>query len=78
MTDNDCYHRALPDEPKFTLLARDPTFAMFLNAWAGQREMDVQCGARPQSDMELVMEARILGARGAKWRKENDGKWRQP
>ena len=30
----DCYAKALPDEPMFTLLARDPNFYEFVKLWA--------------------------------------------
>lgn len=38
----DCYHRAEPDEPKFTLIARDPVAADFIRAWAFIRAGFVQ------------------------------------
>lgn len=34
---NDCYDRAEPDEPMFTLLARDPTGATLVSIWAKLR-----------------------------------------
>jgi len=30
----DCYHKAKPDEPMFTLLARDPDAPMLVELWA--------------------------------------------
>lgn len=73
----DCYHRALPDEPKFTLLARDPMFFLLVMQWANHRELDVECGVRPESDMELVRDARNIALAGQAWRRENNGKWRK-
>lgn len=75
---NDCYARALPDEPTFTLLARDPQFYTLVNAWADQRELDIACGERPASDLPVVGEARQAAAEGAAWRRRNFGKWRKP
>lgn len=77
MADNDCYHRALPDEPKFTLLARDPLFFLLVMAWAENREQAVQCGDRPVEDMALVTEARQMAREGSTWRRNNMGKWRR-
>jgi hypothetical protein len=34
------------------------------------------CGDRPDSDMELVIEAMETALAGARWRKANLGKWR--
>lgn len=76
-TPNDCYHRALPGEPTFTMLARDPEFYNFLMKWAAQRQHAVMCGDRPSEDMTLVMEAQELAVKGAVWRKENLWKWRE-
>jgi hypothetical protein len=74
--DYDCHAKALPDEPKFTLLARDPDFHRLVMKWARRRSQDVQCGLRPASDMEMVAEARSCAFAGREWRKNNNGKWR--
>ena len=74
----DCYANALPDEPMFVLLARDPDFHRLVNEWADKRERDIQCGERPTIDRYLVREARICAALGANWRRNNMGKWRTP
>lgn len=73
--DYDCYANALPDEPMFIILGRDPDFSRLVNEWAQRRTADIQCGLRPQSDWHMVFEAQTSAAAGAKWRKENDGKW---
>lgn len=73
----DCYNKALPDEPTFTLLARDPMFATYIRMWADQRELAIQCGDRPPEDMDMVIEARRCASDGETWRKVNNGKWRQ-
>lgn len=73
----DCYHNALPDEPMFVLLARDPDFNKLVSLWAENRIRDILCGERPDSDMELVNEAYHCAVTGAQWRKDNYGKWRK-
>lgn len=72
----DCYQRALPDEPKFTLLGRDPMFAHFIREWADHREREIKCGVRPKDDIAQVINARIIACEGEEWRRRNDGKWR--
>ena len=72
----DCYANALPDEPMFVLLARDPDFKRLVEAWCDRRAADVDCGERPKSDMALVTEAYDCANAGAKWRRDNYGKWR--
>lgn len=73
----DCYAKALPDEPMFVLLARDPDFQRFVREWALNRELAVVCGERPQSDMAMVQEALDCAIAGAFWRRQNYGKWRK-
>lgn len=75
--ENDCYHRALDDEPVFTLLARDPMFAKLVEEWANARQRDIKCGERPDSDWGLVDEARRCARLGAEWRRNNNGRWRK-
>jgi hypothetical protein len=73
----DCYEAALPDEPMFMLLARDPQFYQRVMDWANQRDNDVRCGERPPEDMSLVREARTCAFDGQQWRRENNGIWRK-
>lgn len=73
----DCYANALPDEPMFVLLARDPEFHRLVMKWAKKRSQDVQCGLRPESDMAMVGEAQACAFAGREWRKKNNGKWRK-
>jgi hypothetical protein len=73
----DCYAAALPDEPTFTLLARDPDFHRLVSKWARRRYNDIRCGERPESDMPMVEEAISSAKAGASWRKNNLGKWRR-
>ncbi len=35
----DCYESALPDEPMFVLLARDPHASLLVDLWADLREL---------------------------------------
>lgn len=72
----DCYTNALPDEPMFILLARDPDFHRLVMKWAYRRSEDVQCGLRPTSDMLMVSEAQACAFEGRKWRRDNNGIWR--
>ena len=72
----DCYANALPDEPMFVLLARDPDFFRLVRKWAKRRSKDVQCGLRPESDMAMVAEAEKCAYDGRDWRKKNNGAWR--
>ncbi len=73
----DCYNNALPDEPMFVLLARDPDFNYYVQKWAKRRIRDILCGERPNSDMEMVNEAYSCAVEGQNWRKKNLGKWRK-
>lgn len=73
----DCYNKALPDEPMFILLARDPEAPHLLNTWAYIREIAIIGGHRPLGDEAMVKEARECAANMIRWRQENDGKWRK-
>lgn len=73
----DCYQNALPDEPMFVLLARDPSAPKLVSAWATIREQAIEDGARPKTDRALVEEADLCANAMEEWRKRNDGAWRQ-
>lgn len=73
----DCYGNALPDEPMFILLARDPNGPLLVDKWAQGREDEITLGMRPKSDMAMVVEARQCANSMRLWRAENDGKWRK-
>lgn len=73
----DCYENALPDEPMFHLLARDPDFARLVRLWADRREADCICGERPIDDLKMVNEARDCATEGETWRRQNFGRWRR-
>lgn len=72
----DCEGKALPDEPKFTLLARDPHAPQLVRDWAQRREGTIDARERPASDMAIVIEARKCADDMERWRITNDGKWR--
>lgn len=73
----DCYANALPDEPMFILLARDPDFFRLVKKWAKRRMKAIQCGERPQSDIAMVAEAEQCAWDGQEWRRKNNGAWRK-
>jgi len=72
----DCYDKALPDEPMFVLLARDPTAPDRVEFWAKERETAIDVGKRPETDRAMVEEARQCAADMRAWRKDNLGRWR--
>src|SRR5690242_15758496 len=73
----DCYAQALPAEPMFVLLARDPEFNALVYEWATRRAAAIRCGLRPETDWPMVFEAQACATAGEKWRKENHGVWRK-
>jgi hypothetical protein len=73
----DCYANALPDEPMFILLARDPSAPSKVRAWAYDRENAIHHGHRPESDRAMVVEARRCADAMTAWRLANDGAWRK-
>lgn len=72
----DCYSKALPNEPMFVLLARDPYAPELIDQWAVNRARDIVLGFRPLADLSLVDEAQDCARKMREWRKKNDGKWR--
>lgn len=74
----DFYENALPDEPMFVLLARDPSAPDLVRQWAERRSWEIGQGERPESDRAMVKEAYDCAREMARWRIENDGKWRKP
>ena len=73
----DCYNNALPDEPIFVLLARDPEAPGLVHRWAYGREDMIARGERPASDRAMVEEAHKCAEDMRAWRERNDGKWRK-
>lgn len=72
----DCYASALPDEPMFILLARDPMAPMIVQNWVNARKHLIATGEKPLEDMDLVDEALTCAAEMRGWRFDNEGKWR--
>lgn len=58
---NDCYKRAEPDEPMFTLLGRDPCASMLVLTWIRMRR------ALGGSSTEQLEEARVCAHAMAAW-----------
>ena len=75
-TEYDGYARALPDEPMFTLLARDTSAPDMVLRWAYERAREIAQGRRPKTDLALVAEARRCADTMTLWRRENFGAWR--
>jgi hypothetical protein len=73
----DCYDAALPDEPRFTLLARDPHAPHVVRQWAYERERAVARGEKPESDLARVAEAREKARAMEEWRRVHEGEWRK-
>lgn len=73
----DCYANALPDEPMFILLARDPWAPNLVEEWAIKRQRDIILGIRPLADQKMVDEAQACAKTMREWRKANDGLWRR-
>lgn len=71
-----CYHRALPDEPRFALLARDPCAPDTIRFWADQR---AQLGVEQEIDQDAEQLSEALETADAmeRWREANEGAWRK-
>ena len=74
----DCYSAALPDEPMFILLARDPDAPVYVRQWASRRAAKVLYRMAPPNDALKVCEALVNAEQMELWRAANDGKWRLP
>lgn len=75
---NDCYTKAEPDEPLFTLLGRDPIAPWLVLLWAECRQRMVHQGPPKNAEelyaeQEKIKEAGILAMDLAKWA-ESKGK----
>lgn len=74
----DCYAHALPDEPMFVLLARDPTAAICVRDWARGLHHLINLGIKPESDRSKVSDALDCARAMEQWREANNGAWRTP
>ena len=73
----DAHEKALPDEPTFTLLARDWGAPHMVRQWAYQRLREISSGERPESEIAQVDSAISVANEMVRWRRDNDGKWRK-
>lgn len=69
-----CIPKALPDEPIFAILARDPAAPMTILAWADIHERI----KGDEADPEQLEEARTDAGKFDQWRKDNHLRWRTP
>jgi len=67
----DGWMRAETDEPTFTLLARDRRAPGVVKQWAYERERDIATGRKPESDREMVAEARRIAKAMETWHAEH-------
>lgn len=65
----NCYKAALPDEPMFVMLARDPAAPATLRYWAEQRRLLGKVAT--EDDQERIAEAIGLAYRMENWRTVN-------
>jgi len=71
---SNCYANALPDEPMFILLARDPHAPESVIDWLTRRATAIGQDQRPISDTEKVAEACQVARDMATWRASNNGR----
>ena len=68
----DCYSKAEPDEPMFTLLARDPLAALLVEVWASLREIQ-GCSEHPRRNHDAkIIEARECAKAMREWRSSKE------
>jgi len=74
----DRYTNALPDEPMFILLARDPNAPELVRLWACRRQELITLGSKPASDRAMIDEAYECAEAMENWRLAHLGEWRKP
>lgn len=77
----DCYVNAMPDEPLFTLLARDRHAPSAVEDWADNRELEIRRGYsgnknKVAEELKQLAEARSIAQEMRRWRTANMGAWR--
>lgn len=72
----DGYAIALPDEPLFVLLGRDPDAPTAVRVWAKQRLYQISRGSKPESDKPMLLSALECAKAMEAWRADNVGRWR--
>lgn len=71
-----CLSKALPDEPFFVLLARDPSAPAAIVRWADLRAARA-VEEEGRQDAQQLTEAFDIAEAMQAWRKANDGRWRE-
>jgi hypothetical protein len=72
----DWYASTPPDEPRFTLRARDARASDLILLWADKLRTEILVGTRPEGDMALVQQAIERAKAMIEWRKVNpEGPW---
>lgn len=71
-----CFIKAMPDEPAFVLLARDPMAPALVRLWVAARRVAIAEGARPMSDLAQVELAEREAEYMEAWRRDAEGAWR--
>jgi hypothetical protein len=71
-----CYARALPHEPMFILLARDPVAPAVIRLWA-ERRMEGRLDGQPGTESDQIVDALNSAEAFEAWRIEHDGEWRE-
>lgn len=71
-----CLAKALPDEPMFILLGRDPSAPDAIRRWCELRALDSVSGEKRQ-DAEQLDEAFLTAEAMEAWRESNAGRWHQ-
>lgn len=88
----DCHEAALDDEPRFTLLARDPLAPFLVSIWYSMRVDDVEAAISKcrtmmfrlggdyaiGADVHIASEANECAMAMFAWRAANLGRWRKP
>lgn len=74
----NCYAKALPDEPLFILLARDPIAPSVVEHWADRRARQIKHGTAEKDDLIKVKEADMIAQDMRDWRATANEKWKAP
>ena len=88
----DCHAAALDDEPRFTLLARDPLAGFLVSIWSSMRMADQEAAQVKfrtmikrvlpaywlAPDVEAAGEAIECAMKMFAWREANERRWRKP
>ena len=67
----DCYASAAPDEPIFILRAVDPAAPDAIEDWCDIRSKMIRHGTKPDSDWQMIFEARAVADQMRDWRRSS-------